>query len=202
MFISITSTTAANFHGLVSQRNEPYCHCALLWYQTVVLPIRSNQRTDDYGGSSDSRLRFALEVTAAVSERISPSRVGFRVSPYNSFNDLQDTYEGQDQVYATLAARLSGLGIAYLHSICPPASANAVKLMRENFKGALMLNGGYEAKRAEVDLSSGLADLISFGRPFISNPNLPAKLKEGATLVPADPNMFYTADEKGYTDYV
>ena len=137
-----------------------------------------------------------------MTARISPERVGFRVSPYNGFNDLQETYDGQDQVYAELAAKLSGLGITYLHAICNPASVKAIKLMRENFKGALMLNGGYDAKRAEADLSSGLADLISFGRPFISNPSLPAKLKEGSALVPADPNAFYSADEKGYTDYV
>ena len=100
-----------------------------------------------------------------------------------------------------MAAKLQKLGLVYLHSIAPPASANAVKLMRENFKGTLILNGGYEINRAEADLGKKAADLIAFGRPFISNPNLPQKLKDGSALVAADPNLFYTHDAKGYTDY-
>ena len=178
------------------------CPLPLMTCPLPLMTYRPNQRTDEYGGSPENRLRFALEVATAVAAKISPERVGFRVSPYNSFNDLQEVYEGQDEVYANLAAKLQNLGLVYLHSIAPPASANAVKLMRENFKGALILNGGYEVNRAEADLTKKAADLISFGRPFISNPNLPQKLKDGSELVPADPNAFYTPDAKGYTDYV
>lgn len=162
----------------------------------------SNQRKDEYGGSAINRMRFALEVTKAVTDKISPSRVGFRVSPHNSFNGLEAAFSGVDEFYGDLAKELNSIGIIYLHSICPPASANAVKLMRGNFKNSLILNGGYEINRAEADLKSNVADLISFGRPFISNPNLAKKLLDGATLNSADPNTFYTPDEKGFTDYV
>jgi N-ethylmaleimide reductase len=165
---------------------------------------KPNQRTDEYGGSDTKRMRFAVEVAEAVSKKISPDRVGFRLSPHNPFNDLADKYDGQDEFYAELSAKLSNLGLVYLHLISGnPATANATKLIRENFKsGALILNGGYQLERAETDLQSKAADLISYGMPFISNPQLPLKLKEGAPLVPADINTFYTPGEKGYTDYV
>lgn len=162
----------------------------------------SNQRKDEYGGSPLNRMRFALEVTQAVSAKITPLRVGFRVSPHNSFNGLEADFTGVDEFYGQLSSELQKVGIVYLHSISPPAAANAVKLMRKNFSNSIILNGGYETKRAESDLQGGFADLIAFGRPFISNPNLVKKLQDGAPLATADPQLFYTPGEKGYTDYV
>lgn len=164
----------------------------------------SNQRGDAWGGSPSRRIRFAVEVAREVAKAIGPERVGFRISPYGDFNAMEPT--GHDAEYALLALALSDLGLAYLHVVNPAAKhAEAFRelqaRLRAGFKGAMILAGGYDRERAEADLAAGRADLIAFGTPFISNPDLVLRLEHGLPLAQADKSSFYTADEKGYTDY-
>ena len=165
-----------------------------------------NQRADEYGGSPEKRMRFVLETAQAVAEAIGSKKVGIRISPYGTFNDT-GAFEGVDEFYATLAGKLSDLGLVYIHIVdhsamgAPAVSPTVKELIRKNFWGAVILSGGYDAKRAGHDLQEGRADLIAFGRPFISNPNLVEKLEKGLTLAEPDSTTFYSPGSKGYTDY-
>ncbi len=166
----------------------------------------SNQRTDAYGGSIENRARFVLEVAKAVIAAIGKDKVGIRLSPYGAFNDMPP-YPEMEADYAYLARQLNALGLAYVHlvdhsSMGAPAVPQLIKdTFRKEFKGALILSGGYDAARAEADLAAGKADLIAFGRPFLANPDLIKRWQSGAALNAPDPNTFYTPGPKGYTDY-
>jgi len=170
------------------------------------LNAQSNRRSDGWGGSIANRIRFAIEVARKVAQRIGADRTGIRLSPYGVFNGMGPDEE-HDALYLELAAELGKLGLAYVHlvdhsSLGAPAVKEELKLsIRKAFSGTLIRSGGYDAERAEADLRGGLGDLIAFGRPFISNPRLVSKFKNGTALLSADSNTFYTADEKGYTDY-
>lgn len=165
-----------------------------------------NQRTDGYGGSFERRNRFALEVASAVAKAIGASRTGIRLSPYGVFNDVVQ-YEEIDAQYTALASALSELGLAYIHLVdhsgmgAPKPAESVVTAIREVFGGALLLSGGYDAARAQADLDSGRGDLVAFGRPFLANPDLPERLREGKTLNDPDYSTLYTGGEKGYIDY-
>ncbi|MEO1435267.1 MAG: alkene reductase [Bacteroidota bacterium] len=166
----------------------------------------TNQRTDEYGGSHENRIRFALEVAEAVSEAIGKERVGIRLSPYGVFNSIA-IYDELDATYALLSQKLSALGLTYIHLVdhspmgAPEVPASIKATIRENFKQSLILSGGYDAERAEADVQAGKADLIAFGRPFISNPDLVERFKAGAELAQPNPELFYTPGAEGYTDY-
>lgn len=166
----------------------------------------ANQRTDEYGGSPENRIRFALEIAEKVVKAIGKERVGIRVSPYSAAGDMA-VYDTLEETYALLAEKLGGLGLVYIHvvdhsAMGAPAVSNSVKqLIHDRFNGNIILSGGYGAEHAEKDLEENKGNLIAFGRPFISNPNLVEKLKTGAKLNNADMDTFYTPGEKGYTDY-
>ncbi|MBP6597028.1 MAG: alkene reductase [Arenimonas sp.] len=162
---------------------------------------RSNQRDDDYGGSAERRNRFVLETVAATAAAIGGNRVGVRLSPFNPFNDLQANFEGEAEQFLALVDGLAQIGIAYLHLAGGSVSGELLGQVRKRFPGALMLNGGYDAGRAEADLASGVADLVSFGRPFIANPDFPERLRTGAALADLDASTLYTPGAAGYTDY-
>jgi N-ethylmaleimide reductase len=170
------------------------------------LNTASNTRTDRWGGTIENRARFAVEVARRVAARIGADRVGIRLSPYGVFNDMRPD-DAMDDLYAHLARELSALGLVYVHvvdhsSMGAPAPTEAVRAAsRSNFKGTLILSGGYDRPRAEEDLAAGKGELVAFGRPFISNPDLVDRLKEGLALAPPDFATFYTPDAKGYTDY-
>jgi N-ethylmaleimide reductase len=166
----------------------------------------SNQRTDAYGGAIERRARFVLEVVKAVADAIGKDRVGIRLSPYGVFNDMPP-YAATEADYGYLARELSKLGILYVHlvdhsAMGAPAVPQSIKdTFRKEFKGALILSGGYDAARAEADLAAGKADLIAVGRPFLANPDLVERWKNGASVNAPDPTTFYTPGPKGYTDY-
>jgi len=170
------------------------------------LNTASNQRTDRWGGSIKNRMRFAVEFAQLAAEKIGRERVGIRLSPYGVFNDMaidptmEDTFE-------QLAVELNRASLAYIHLVdhssmgAPEVTPSIKRKIRAVFRGTLILSGGYDRDRAESDLAGKNGDLIAFGRPFISNPNLVTKLRNGSPLIPADQATFYTPGEKGYSDY-
>jgi len=166
----------------------------------------SNHRTDKYGGSPENRNRFVLELTAAVAKAIGKDKTGIRLSPYGAFNDMHADEETEQQ-YIQLAAGLKEIGIAYIHtvdhsSMGAPAVPQSVKDgIRNAFGGTIILSGGYDAERAENDLEDNKGELVAFGRPFISNPDLVNRIALQAELAQPDFGTFYTPGEKGYIDY-
>jgi N-ethylmaleimide reductase len=143
-----------------------------------------------------------VEVTKAIANKIGPQRVGIRLSPYGVFNGMK-TYPQIEDLYERLAGDLQKLGILYIHLVdhssmgAPEVNPNVKKRIRDSFKGTLILSGGYDAKRAEHDLSEKKGDLFAFGRPFISNPHLVSMLKHKKALRKADDSTFYTPGGAG-----
>ncbi|MBI5607879.1 MAG: alkene reductase [Deltaproteobacteria bacterium] len=170
------------------------------------LNTKTNLRSDAWGGDVQGRIRFAVEVAKRCAQAIGADRVGIRLSPYGVFNGMAPDAE-MDALYLALAAELSKLGLLYVHivdhsAMGAPTVPQAIKDgIRAAFKGTYILSGGYDAARAEADLQAGRGDLVAFGRPFLSNPSLVAKLKAGAALTPPDFSTFYTPGPKGYVDY-
>lgn len=170
------------------------------------LNTASNQRTDRWGGSIENRIRFAVEVAKASAAAIGAARIGMRISPYGVFNGMAPDAE-MDALYEGLIAELNGIGLAYIHvvdhsSMGAPEVSPALKArIRAAFNGKYILSGGYDLARADADLGAQRGDLVAFGRPFISNPDLVHKLRSGLALTAPDFNTFYTPGEKGYTDY-
>lgn len=167
----------------------------------------SNIRTDKYGGSIENRCRFVLEVAASVAEAIGADKTGIRLSPYGVASDMPHYPEIHD-TYVYLSEELNKLEIAYIHLVdhsamgAPVVPAEMKQAIRNNFNNTLILSGGYDKERAEADIESGLGDLVAFGRPFINNPDLVERLKNDSPLSQdLKMDLFYTADEKGYTDY-
>jgi N-ethylmaleimide reductase len=167
----------------------------------------SNTRTDNYGGSLENRCRFVLEVVASVADAIGKGITGIRLSPYGVASDMPH-YPEIDATYKYLSEQLNILDIAYIHLVdhssmgAPAVSLELKKLIRKIFNNKLILSGGYDLDRAEADIESGLGDLIAFGRPFINNPDIVERFKKNHDLTKElKMDLFYTADEKGYTDY-
>jgi len=166
----------------------------------------SNHRKDQWGGSVENRIRFALEVAKASVKAIGAERVGMRISPFGIFNSMAPDAD-MNVLYEKLVQELSDLGMTYIHVVdhssmgAPPVSPELKAKIRQTFKGAYILSGGYDVVSANADLSENKGDLVAFGRPFISNPDLVEKLKTGKALVPPDAETFYTPGEKGYSDY-
>lgn len=169
----------------------------------------TNHRTDAYGGPVANRARFLLEVTEAVVKAVGAGRVGVRLSPNGTFNDIRDSDPAATFGYAVEA--LNPFGLAYLHIIegkdgtpmAPPAgAARLAGTLRRAYTGTFMLNGGfYTRESADAALAAGEADLVSIGIPFIANPDLVERFRTGAALNTPDQSTFYGGDAKGYTDY-
>lgn len=167
----------------------------------------SNRRTDAYGGNVENRSRFVLEVASAVSGAIGMSKIGIRLSPFGVAGDMPP-YPEIDATYQYLARQLSRLGLLYIHIVdhssmgAPEVPFSIKQEMRAQFQGAMILSGGYTPERAETDLKSGQADLIAFGRPFITNPDLVLRFQNNWPLAAnLDSTTWYSPGEKGYTDY-
>ncbi len=171
------------------------------------LNTATNQRSDKWGGSVENRVRFAVEVAKAAAATIGADRIGMRVSPYGAFNGTVADPE-MDALYEKLVTELSSIGLVYIHVVdhssmgAPEVSQTLKAKIRSAFKGKYILSGGYDAARANADLDAKLGDLVAFGRPFVSNPDLVQKLQNLAELAAPDFNTFYTPGEKGYTDYL
>jgi N-ethylmaleimide reductase len=165
-----------------------------------------NHRTDAYGGDIEGRNRFAIEAARAAVQAIGAGRVGIRLSPYGVFNGT-GAFADVEAQYLALADELSALGLLYLHLLdhsamgAPPVPAELKARMRSRFKGPFILAGGFDPASAEAALAAGQADLIAFGRPFLANPDLVARMRNKAALNAPDMASFYTPGAQGYTDY-
>lgn len=163
----------------------------------------SNARSDIYGGSIENRARLTLEVTKAVTEVWGGESVGIRISPTGTFNTMSES--NPQSLFNHLVEKLNQFGLAYLHVVENFGGATGdgfdFNALRNSFKGAYIANGGYTAKSAEDSLKNGSSDFVAFGAPFISNPDLPERLRLGAELTQPDQSTFYGGDAKGYTDY-
>jgi N-ethylmaleimide reductase len=186
-------------------------HAANGYLVEQFLQSRTNQRTDAYGGSIANRARFLFEVAETVVGAWSASHVGIRLSPFGIAND-----SGEDDplpLYTHVIEKLAQWGLAYLHVLEPRASGAgqgevnrtgvpcAAELFRPMWPGALITAGNFKPDTAEAMVQSGAADAVAFGRYFISNPDLPARIRAAAPLTPYDRSTFYVGGSKGYIDY-
>ena len=190
----------ANFDGVELHAANGYL------LEQFLSPV-SNLREDSFGGTIENRCRFVLEVAAGAVKAIGKDKVGIRLSPYGVANDMHDYFD-LDDTYKYLAEKLNSLGIDYIHlvdhsSMGTPEVPMAIKMaIRNRLKSTLILSGGYTAERAEIDLESGFADLVAFGKPFINNPDLVERFANHWPVVTElDKDTFYTPGLKGYTDY-
>ncbi len=166
----------------------------------------SNHRTDEYGGSRENRARLVLEVVDAVSKEWSADRIGIRVSPIGSFQNVDNgPDEEADALY--LIEELNKRGIAYLHMSEPdwaggkPYTEEFRQKVRERFNGAIIGAGAYTPEKAEALIEKGLIDAVAFGRDYIANPDLVERLHHNAELNAQRPETFYGGGAEGYTDY-
>ncbi|PIN11430.1 NADH:flavin oxidoreductase/12-oxophytodienoate reductase [Handroanthus impetiginosus] len=166
-----------------------------------------NDRTDKYGGSLENRCKFALEIVEAISNEIGAERVGIRLSPFSNYMEAIDSNPNSLGLY--MAEALNKYGILYCHMVEPRADNNGeisenhtLLPMRLAFKGTFIVNGGYKREDGNKAMDENYADLVAFGRWFISNPDLPKRFELNAELNKYDRDMFYTFDPVvGYTDY-
>lgn len=163
----------------------------------------TNRRKDAYGGSIEKRLRFLQEVLEAVTTVFPASRVGLRLTPENSFNDMSDSDPQRHFEY--IVGALAGRGLAYLHVLEGDMTGAAptvdYRKLRDVFGGVYIANNGYDKARAEQAIAAGAADLVAFGTPFLANPDLVTRYRLGLPLNRLDQTTFYGGDETGYTDY-
>ncbi len=168
----------------------------------------TNRRTDQYGGTVENRTSLLFEVTEAVVNVWGQGCVAVHISPGNPFNDIRDS--DSELLFSHIAEGLNRFPLAYLHvveiDLSKPTDFNGAlnpitQKLRTIYKGVYMTNGGYDRDGAERVLEAGDADLVSFGRLFLANPDLPKRFMKNATLNEPDPSTFYGGDEKGYTDY-
>ena len=166
----------------------------------------SNQRTDEYGGSGENRVRFAIETAQKVVAAIGAERTAIRLSPYGAFNDMAG-FDGLEETYEYLATELGKLSLAYIHIVdhsamgAPPVTATVKEKIKTAFGGTIIASGGLDKEKAEKALQDEVGHLTAFGRPFISNPDLVLRMEKDLELNAPDFDTFYTPGEKGYTDY-
>jgi N-ethylmaleimide reductase len=170
----------------------------------------SNKRSDRFGGSIEKRARFLLDITQAAISVWGGDRVAVRLGPSGSFGGMKDS--NPEALFTYVAAELDKLNLAYLHVIEPRVLGNsedaskdqnpvASRLLRKFFHGPLIAAGGFTPASAEAIIAEGSADMVAFGRYFISNPDLPARIMDGAPLTDYDRDTFYGGTAAGYTDY-
>jgi N-ethylmaleimide reductase len=167
----------------------------------------ANFRTDEYGGAIENRIRFLVEVATAVADAVGPARVAVRLSPNEERQGVNDSHP--QPLFEAAAAVLSNLGLAFLEVREPDFDGTNGKaerppvapLMRAAFKGPFILNSDYDHRKGQAALDAGKADAISFGRPFISNPDLPKRFAKGVALTPDDKETWYEGGATGYLTY-
>jgi N-ethylmaleimide reductase len=185
-------------------------HAANGYLIDAFLHDHSNRRSGRYGGPIENRAAFLMEIVQAVGAVIGRSRVGVRLSPFGTFNDVRDS--APSRLFDHVIRRLNAENIGYLHVINPDVSGDATiarKAVKEDvaafartrFSGPLIVAGGYDRDTAIRLLSERSADAVAFGRAFIANPDLPRRFRDGIMLNKEDRSTFYTRGGRGYTDY-
>jgi N-ethylmaleimide reductase len=163
----------------------------------------ANKRSGPYGGPIENRARLLLEVLDTVTDVWGGDRVGLRLSPLNSFNSMIDS--DPIGLITWLASRLNDYGLAYLHvmrgDFFGQQHGDVLTPARQHFKGVLIGNMGYTPQEAANAIESGQLDAVAFGTAFLANPDLPARIKVGASLNKPNPATFYSPGAEGYTDY-
>jgi N-ethylmaleimide reductase len=166
----------------------------------------TNQRTDEYGGSVENRARLLFEVIDAVGQVWGRDRIGVRLSPGGTFNDMCERHPAE--TFAYVVKRLATLNLAYLHLIEPtgpvgehPSPDLSARFFRPLYPGTLIVASGYTLERANAVLKAGLADLVAFGQAFLANPDLVARFRRGAALNTPNPASYYGGGGEGYIDY-
>jgi N-ethylmaleimide reductase len=167
----------------------------------------TNQRTDQYGGTPENRVRFLLEILDAVTSVWPSERVGVRVSPAGGANGIHDAEPVE--TFSHIAATLNDRGLAYVHVVEAPVGTSgpderqvcSTSLVRDAYRGTVITASGYTPETAERALEKKYADLVAFGRLFLANPDLVARVRNGAALNEPDRETFYTVGPKGYVDY-
>ncbi|MDF2580216.1 MAG: alkene reductase [Microbacterium sp.] len=163
------------------------------------LSTNANRRTDGYGGDIAGRVRFSVEVAAAVADEIGPDRVGFRVSPGSPLGDIEEA--DVTELYPALVAALAPLKLAYLH-VVHLGDEDLLRTIRAGWPSGIVLNrAGADIDRRAQDVRDDLADVVSVGALALANPDLIARVIAGAPLSEPDRATFYGGDERGYTDY-
>ncbi|MEX0604068.1 MAG: alkene reductase [Marinobacter sp.] len=198
--VGAQNAKAAGFDGVE-------VHAANGYLLDQFLKSGSNQRTDEYGGSAENRAKLTLMVTQAAIDVWGKENVGIRVSPTGSFNAMYD--EDPLETYSVLAKHLNDLGLAYIEVVEDSFQGNhangrpesVIDAIQANFKGSYIANGAYTAEEARRRISAGRCNLVTFGRPFIANPDLPERFRQDAPLNEWDDSTFYGGDAEGYIDY-
>lgn len=171
----------------------------------------SNKRTDRFGGSYRNRASLLLAIVEAISKEIGADRVGVRLTPMGRFMGMGD--DTPMETFTYIAESLNRYGLAYLHLV-EPAVVGTVKdenfdpgwdeimlKLRFAWNGVLLIAGGYDSVSAEKAIRDGRADVVAFGRPFLANPDLPRRIRDGLELNSPDPTTFFGGNERGYIDY-
>ncbi|MDG3086380.1 alkene reductase [Vibrio hannami] len=180
-------------------------HAANGYLVNQFIDSEANNRTDEYGGSVENRLRFLKEVVEAMVEAIGADRVGVRLAPFTSLNGTVDS--NPVETYTAAAELLNSLGVVYMHIAevdwedAPETPLEFKKAVREAYKGTIIYAGKYNGEKAAKAINDGLADMVGFGRPFVSNPDLPSRIENGYPLTAHDPDTLFGGAEKGLTDY-
>jgi N-ethylmaleimide reductase len=204
---SITEFVIAAENAMLAGFDGVEIHGANGYLVEQFLSPETNLRSDNYGGGFENRCRYLLELVEAVAAGVGRDRVGIRLSPFGTANDMP-VYDEIESTYEYLAKQLNKLAIAYIHLVdhssmgTPVVPQHLTNVIRHHFKKTVILSGGYTKEKAEVDLLKKEGDLVAFAKLFINNPDLVDRFKNNLPLSDnLATDLFYTNGEEGYTDY-
>ncbi|WP_324027045.1 alkene reductase [Maribacter sp. BPC-D8] len=167
----------------------------------------TNLRTDEYGETLEGRMKFTLEVTKKVADAIGKEKTSIRISPYGVFNDM-GLYDKTDEAFEYLVSALNKIGVIYIHMVdhssigAPEVSVTLKEKIKTTlYQGTYISSGGFDSEKAQWEVDSHKGDLVAFGKPFISNPDLVDRIKNGDEFAKSDSDTHYSIGKEGYTDY-